>query len=106
VARHRWLARLPEEVRRAGAPTSQCCLFWTPSDADLAADGGGRSLWRRLRSSALGRSVRLALKVLHGLLGSLTSSSHREHLVCLHIIHITADDSELQNTEAFWHELS
>ncbi len=50
----------------AGAPDSQCCLFWTPSDAELAADGAShsRGLWRRLRGSALGRSVRFALKVL------------------------------------------
>ena len=61
----RWEKHLPDAVKRAGAPSSQCCLFWAPSEAELAEDSASHSLWRRVRNSALGRSVRLAVKVFY-----------------------------------------
>lgn len=59
----RWVRHLPEAVKRAGAPSSQCCLFWTPSDAEVAEGNASHGLWKRSRNSALGRSIRLAIKV-------------------------------------------
>lgn len=57
----RWLAHLPEPLKRAGAPHSQCCLFWHPTAAE---DGWETvSMWRRWKASSFGRSVRLAVKV-------------------------------------------
>ncbi|CAL8464921.1 g4456 [Coccomyxa elongata] len=70
----RWVRHLPEAVKRAGAPSSQCCLFWTPSDAEVTEDSASLGLWKRIRNSALGRSVRLAIK---DLMKQIQDSSQR-----------------------------
>lgn len=60
----RWLQHLPTPVRAAGAPGSQCCLFWPPPGAEVPGEGeslGG--LWARLMRTPVVRSLRLALKV-------------------------------------------
>ena len=62
VAWHcRWLAHLPEPLKRAGAPQSQCCLFWHPTSADDSWESV--SLWKRWKASSFGRSVHLAVQV-------------------------------------------
>ena len=57
----RWLAHLPEPLKRAGAPYSQCCLFWHPSDEDAGWEHA--SMWKQWKASNFGRSVRLAVRV-------------------------------------------
>ncbi len=52
---------MPEPLKRAGAPHSQCCLFWHPSDEDAGWEHA--SIWKQWKASNFGRSVRLAVRV-------------------------------------------